>query len=101
MQCQKPVHFLLADGKNLAVSIGAVRTEDTYVSVKYLASTSKGLDTDYRPLTIDGVEIQLSKAHPQLLLQLPGDYIFDPVSREKPDIFIVEFSGPAGKGGYL
>lgn len=101
MQCLKPTHYFLAEGKNVALSIGAVRSTDTYVAVLYLAAKSKGLATDYRPLTINGEEIKLSKDKPQILLQLPGDYILDPVSREKPDIFIVEFSGQAGKGGYL
>lgn len=101
MQCLKPVHFLLREGRNLSVSIGAVTSEDTAIDILYLAHDLKGMISDYRPLNIGGVDIQLSKAHPQLLLQLPGDYIFSPVSREKPDIFMLEFSGVAGKGGYL
>lgn len=101
MQCQTATHFALRAGQNIVVSIGAVRDATTYVAVKYLAQSNKGLDTDYRPLIIGGEEIRLSKEHPQLLLQLPGSYIFDPVTREKPDIFLTEFSGPVGKGGYL
>lgn len=101
MQCLTPQHFALREGKNLAVSIGAVRDTATQIIVRYLAQSNRGLATDYRPLTIDGKEVVLSKDQPQLLLQLPGNYMFDPVSREKPDIFIVEFDGPAGKGGPL
>lgn len=101
MQCQKPVHLLLQEGRNLSVSIGAVRSEDAEISISYLASTNKGLQTDYRPLTINGEEIKLSKSRPQVLLQLPGDYMFHAVTREKPEIFIIEFNGPVGRGGYL
>lgn len=101
MQCERPVHMLLQEGKNLSLSIGAVRSDEAEIAVFYLAHDRKGLQVDYRPLTIGGEEIKLSKARPQVLLQLPGDYVLHALTREKPEVFVLEFDGPVGRGGYL